>query len=102
MCLSSYTRNLFPLIPILGLPVLGVIDLCGRIDWGREVVQEGSVIHDLVVDGRLEGVVRPDDQPVEMGPLVLEVLLEGAPLLRVQLLAVLLFDRLVLGIDVSV
>ena len=59
------------------------------------------MVDDFVVDGGLEGVVGTNDQPVEMGVLVLEVLLEHATLLRVQLLAVFLLNRLVLRVDVS-
>ncbi len=34
----------------------------GWVDWRLEVVEEGPVVDDLVVDGDLEGVVRTNCQ----------------------------------------
>jgi len=68
--------------PVLGLLVLGVVDLLLRVDRGAEVLEQCAVANRLAVDLDLEAIVGLNDQGVESGGLddtghrrVLEVLL---------------------------
>lgn len=57
--------NLSLVNPVLGLAVVGVVNLLRRVDGGGEVLEEGAVADRLAVDLDLEGLVGLDNEGVE-------------------------------------
>jgi hypothetical protein len=63
--------NLLPLVPVLGLDVVRVVDLRGRVDGRREVFQQRTCVHFFVVQQHAVRVVRTHDQRVQVRLFVL-------------------------------
>ena len=67
--LGRRVRDPCELNPIFWLFVLRVVNLLSRVDCGREVFQKRPILHRLIVDQQLEGIVGFDDESIEGGKL---------------------------------
>lgn len=67
----------FSVIPIGWFLVTGIVNFLRRVDCGGKIFQQRSRIDFLIIQQHREGVIRLQDQSVQMGALVLKRLLHS-------------------------